>query len=170
MPPLRYIVELTLPGALIGFTGGLIAGGIAFGGGLPLQYAVLATLGLGIPLMLLGAGYDWILASGWIRLGGVAPAALYWLFGFPIARLIHETVIDLGYGRAVAMPEGFLPFLAYQAILSLGFAIGFIWLHENMGGYWWLRIRDHNPVAASYVASYTKQAATMQKSKESRGK
>ncbi len=145
-------------------------GGVVGGGGFPLYRVILATLGLGVPLALLGAGYDWILAAGWIRLGGVTPAALYWLFGFPVARLINETVLDLGSGRELALPEALLPFLAYQAILSLGYAIGFIWLHENLGGYWWIKIRDRNPVAARYVAQYTKQAANMQKRKESRSK
>lgn len=159
-------MEVTLPGAVIGFAGGLITGGMAAGGGLPLDYAILAGLGLGIPLAVLGAGYDWLLASGRIRLGGVAPAALYWLLAFPLARLLHETVLDIGAGRALALPEGLLPFLAYQAILSLGYAIGFIWLHENMGAYWWLRIRDRNPVAARYVSQYTRQAATLKHSKK----
>lgn len=163
---LRYIAEVTLPGAVIGFSGGLITGGMAVGGGLPLGYAIIAALGLGIPLAILGAGYDWILASGRIRLGGVAPAALYWLLGFPIARLLHEVFLDIGAGRELALPEGILPFLAYQAILSLGYTIGFIWLHENLGAYWWIRIRDHNPVAARYVSQYTRQAATLEHSKK----
>lgn len=161
----RYIAELTLPGFAIGLGAGLITGGMVAGGGLPLDYIILAALGLGIPLALLGAGYDGLLASGRIRLGGVAPAALYWLFAFPLARLLHESVLDLGSGRELALPEALLPFLAYQAILSLGYAIGFLWLHENLGGYWWLRIRDHNPVAARYVGQYTKQAVAMEHSK-----
>lgn len=159
------MMELTLPGIVIGFGGGLITGGIAAGGGLPLDYVILATLGLGVPLAVLGAGYDGLLALGWIRLGGVAPAALYWLPGFPIARLLHEIVLDLGSGRELALPEALAPFLAYQAILSLGYAIGFLWLHENLGGYWWIRIRDHNPVAARYVGQYTNQAAVMKHKK-----
>jgi hypothetical protein len=41
----------------------------------------------------------------------------------------------------------------------VGFAIGFIWMHEYVFGRWWIRIRDHNPVAERYVAQYTRQAA-----------
>lgn len=162
------MAELMLPGAVIGLSGGLITGGMAAGGGLPLDYVVLTALALGIPLAILGGGYGWVLASGRIRLGGVAPAALYWLAGFPIARLVHESLLDLGAGRAVALPEDILPFLAYQSILSLGYAIGFLWLHENVGGYWWIRIKDHNPVAARYVGQYMKQAATLQKQKQTK--
>lgn len=164
----RNIAELMLPGVVIGLGAGLIPGGLAAGAGLPLSYAVLTALGLGVPLAILGAGYDLVLASGWIRLGGVAPAALYWLPGFPLARLLHEVVLDLGFGNKVALPEAFLPFLAYQATLSLGFAIGFLWLHENLGPLWWPRIRDHNPVAARYVGQYTKQAAALEQSKQKR--
>lgn len=161
-------LEITFPGVLIGLGGGLIVGGLAASGGQPLSYAVLATLALGVPLAILGGVYDWILSKGWIRLGGVAPAALYWLPAFPLARLIHEVLMDLGSGRAVALPEALLPFLAFQAIMSLGFAIGFLWLHENAGAYWWIHIRDRNPIAAQYVASYTKQAAGMQQRKEAK--
>lgn len=167
---IQYVLEVTFPGVLIGFGGGLIVGGLAAIGGQPLSYAILAALALGVPLAIMGGGYDWLLSKGWVRLGGVAPVALYWLPAFPLARLIHEVAMDLFSGRAVALPEALLPFLAFQAIMSLGFAIGFLWLHENAGAYWWIHIRDRNPVAASYVASYTNQAATMQKSKENRDK
>lgn len=159
---LRNTAELTLPGVVVGLGAGLIAGGMAAAAGLPLGYVILTFFALGVPLALLGAVYDMLLASGRVRLGGVAPAALYWLPGFPLARLIHEVVMDLGSGRVIALPEGFLPFLAFQGIMSLGYAIGFLWCHEMVATVWWPRVRDHNPVAARYVVQYTQQAAAMQ--------
>lgn len=146
----------------------MIPGGLATVAGLPLGYTVLAALGLGIPLAIFGAGYDVLLASGRIRLGGVVPAAMYWLPAFPLARLLHEVVLDVGSGTSIALPEALLPFLAYQAILSVGYAIGFLWLHEQLATLWWPQIRDHNPVAARYVSQYTRHAAATQRRKESK--
>ncbi len=162
----RITAELVLPGIVVGLCTGLIAGGIAMVGGLPASYVVLTFLALGLPLAALGALYDMLLASGRVRLGGVAPAALYWLPAFPLARLIHEAVLDLGSGRAVSLEEGLLSFLAFQAIMSIGYAIGFLWCHEMLATVWWPRVRDHNPVAARYVGQYTQQAAAMQQSKK----
>jgi hypothetical protein len=165
----RHLAEVTFPGAVIGLGAGIIPGGLAAVVGLPLGYIVLSALGLGIPLAIFGAGYDALLASGRIRLGGVTPAAMYWLPAFPLARLLHEVVLDVGSGKSIALPEALLPFLAYQAILSFGYAIGFLWLHEHLATLWWPRIRDHNPVAARYVSQYTRQAAATEQHKESKG-
>lgn len=168
MPTSRYFAEVTLPGAVIGLSSGLLLGGAVAIGGLPLWSVILNTLALGIPLAVLGAGYDLLLASGRMRLGGVVPAALYWLPGFPLSMLLREIIVNLGAGEGVALSESLLPFLAYNALLSVGYAIGFLWLHENLASLWWPRIRDHNPVAARYVGQYTSQAVTMQKQKEQR--
>lgn len=157
-----------LPGVVIGFSSGLLLGGAVAIGGLSPWSVILNTLALGIPLAILGAGYDLLLASGRMRLGGVVPAALYWLPGFPLAMMLREVFVDLGTGKEVILSEALLPFLAYHALLSVGYAIGFLWLHENLSSLWWPRIRDHNPVAARYVALYTGQAAAMQKRKEQR--
>jgi hypothetical protein len=166
----RHFAEIGFPGAVIGFGAGMIPGGLAVVVGLPLSYTVLTVLGLGIPLAIFGAGYDALLATGRIRLGGVVPAALYWLPAFPLARLLHEVVIDVVSGSAVLLREPLPSFLAYQAILSFGYAIGFLWLHEHLATLWWPRIRDHNPVAARYVSQYTRQAAaTQQRKEESKG-
>ena len=164
----RQFAEVSFPGAVIGLGTGGIAGGLAAVSGLPFGYTLLTTLGLGIPLAIFGAGYDVLLASGRIRLGGVVPAALYWLPAFPLARLLHEVVLDIGSGRSILLPEALLPFLAYQAILSVGFAIGFLWTHEQLATVWWPRIRDHNPVAARYVGQYTRQAAATEHRKASK--
>lgn len=158
----RQTVELVAPGFLIGIMAGAIGGGLAVMGGLPVSYVIGTTLGLGVPLAAFGVGYSMLLASGRIRLGGVAPAAVYWLFAFPVARVIHEVLIDVLSGRAVALPDGPVKFVAYQALVSVGFAIGFIWMHEYVFGRWWIHIRHHNPVAARYVQQYTRQAAKTQ--------
>jgi len=165
----RLIAEVAFPGAAIGLGAGVVAGGVAAVAGLSPGYVALTTLGLGLPLALFGAGYDLLLASGRLRLGGVTPAVLYWLPAFPVSRLIHEMLLDVGLGREVGLPEALLPFLAYQAILSAGFAIGFLWLHEHLGPLWWPRIRDHNPVAARYVSLYTRQAAALESRKRAGG-
>ncbi|MBA3425277.1 MAG: hypothetical protein H0U04_12240 [Rubrobacter sp.] len=164
--PSRLAFELMLPGVVIGLGTGLVAGGLAALGSLPLSYVALTTLALGVPLAVMGAGYDALLASGRIRLGGVAPAMLYWIPAFPLARLFHEVTLDIGAGRSVVLPEALPSFLTFQAIMSVGYAIGFLWLHENVAGLWWVRVRDHNPVAARYVGQYTQQAAVMERSKK----
>ena len=155
----RNTAELVVPGLLIGIIAGAAAGGMAILAGLPAGYVVATTVGLGVPLAAFGAGYSLLLASGRIRLGGVAPAALYWLFAFPVARCVHEILVDVLSGRAVALPDGVVKFVVYQAIVSVGFAVGFIWMHEYVFGRWWVRVRDHNPVASRYVAQYTRQAS-----------
>jgi hypothetical protein len=155
----RDTVELAAPGFLIGMMAGAIGGGVAAMAGLSVGYVIGTAFGLGVPLAAFGVGYSLLLASGRIRLGGVAPAALYWLFAFPVARVIHEVLIDVLSGRAVALPDGLVKFVAYQALVSVGFAIGFIWMHEYVFGHWWVRIRGHNPVADRYVEQYTRQAA-----------
>jgi hypothetical protein len=155
----RQTAELVFPGAMIGLVSGTVAGGIAAIGGLPASYVLATTLALGVPLALFGMGYDLLLAAGRIRLGGVAPAALYWLVAFPLARALHEILFDVVSGRPIGLPDAVVPFLVYQAILSVGFAIGFIWLHEYVFPRWWIRVRGHNPVAARYVEQYTAQAA-----------
>lgn len=157
----RQLAELVFPGVAIGLGAGLLAGGVAALAGLPAGYAAATTLTLGLPLGVFGMGYSLLLANGRLRLGGVAPAALYWLFFFPIARLLHEVGFDVVSGNPIALPDALLPFLAYQALISSGFAIGFIWIHEHAFPYWWVRIRDHNPVADRYVRQYAQQAVAM---------
>jgi hypothetical protein len=158
----RQTAELVAPGFLIGMIAGAIGGGVAAMAGLPVSYVIATTFGLGLPLAAFGVGYSILLASGRIRLGGVAPAALYWLFAFPVARVVHEVLVDVLSGGAVALPDGVVEFVAFQALVSVGYAIGFIWMHEYVFGRWWVRIRDHNPVADRYVAQYTRQAARTQ--------
>lgn len=162
----RQTAELVLPGCVIGLSGGAVAGALAAGGGLSASYAVATALTLGLSLAAFGIGYDLLLAAGRLRLGGVAPAALYWLGAFPAARTLHEVLFDVVSGRAITLPDAVGPFLAYQAILSVGFAVGFVWLHEYVFPRWWIRVRGHNPVAARYVEQYTNQAARVKARKK----
>ena len=157
----RHIAEVTLPGVVIGLFSGFIAGGVALLGGLPFEYASLTALTLGLPLAALGMGYNLILATGRVRLGVAAPAAGYWLLFFPVARLIHEVLFDLFSGNAIVLPDGLLAFLAFQALLSVGYAIGFVWIQEHLFSHWWIHIRDHNPVARRYVDHHLAEASTL---------
>jgi hypothetical protein len=113
---------IAAPGLIIGFGAGAVASLLAVAVGQP----ALIGLALAVPLGLLGAVYSILEARGHVRRGGFAPACLYWLVGFPLARLVQELVTHLSW------PPGVLGFLAYQAVLSAGFAIGFLWLHERI--------------------------------------
>ena len=169
----QQFAELTLPGVSIGLGSGVIAGGVALLGGLSFSYAMTTALTLGIPLAVFGMGYNILLARGKVRLGVAAPAAIYWLALFPLARLLHEVSFDIFSGNDISLPDALLPFLAFQAMLSVGYAIGFVWIHEHVFPSWWIRIREHNPVARQYVEQYMAQTdmaqtATMQPRAERR--
>jgi hypothetical protein len=147
----RQVVELTLPGVVIGLLGGVILGVVVGGGGEPFHVAVFAAVTLGLPLALAGAGYEILVAEGRIPLGVLTPVALYWAVAFTVSRVIQTALLDLYAGSEVAVPYGWLDFLAYQALVSVGFGIGYWWLHENFAPFWWFRIRDRNPVADHLV-------------------
>ncbi len=165
----RETAELLLPGFIIGSVAGVVAGGLAAISGLSTAHILVSAFGFGLPLAVLGAGYSAILASGRIRMGGIAPAALYWAIGFPIARLVHESAVDAVFpNQGLSAVGPVLPWLLLMAVLSTGWTIGFMWLHEHLAPYWWLRIRDHNARANSYVEGYMSQAVKLQYQKESR--
>ncbi len=147
----RQVVELTLPGVAIGLLGGAIVGVVVAGGGEPFHVALFAAATLGIPLAVAGAGYEILLAQGRIPLGMLTPVALYWAVAFTVSRVFQTALLDLYAGSDVAVPYGWLDFLVYQALVSVGFGIGYWWLHENFAPLWWLRIRDRNPVADHLV-------------------
>lgn len=121
-----------LPGAAVGLAAGVIAGGLAALVGQPLAWASVTMLALGVPLALLGGGFGLLVASGRIPHGRFAPVVLYWLAGFPLARLLHEITVSLALTGNVRLPADVLGFLAYQGIVSFGWAIGFLWLHERI--------------------------------------
>jgi hypothetical protein len=58
--------------------------------------------------------------------------ALYWLIAFPIARLVQDVGTRLVLNDRLGLPPQPLHFLAYQALISVGFAIGFVWVHERL--------------------------------------
>jgi hypothetical protein len=143
--------ELALPGALIGPLGGLIAGAFAALGGLSLPVVLVAAFGLGVPLALAGAAHELLLATGRIPLGTLTPAALLWIVAFPPSCMLAAALVDLATGTSVAVPHGWLAFIVYQVLVSVPFAIGFWWLHENFVPRWWFHIRDRNPVADEFI-------------------
>jgi hypothetical protein len=143
----RQMVELTLPGVAIGLLGGVILGVIVAAGGQPFHVALFAGVTLGVPLAVAGAGYELLVAKGRIPLGILTPVALYWAVAFTLARVFQTALLDLYAGSDVAVPYGWLDFLAYQALVSVGFGIGYWWLHENFAPMWWIRIRERNPLA-----------------------
>jgi hypothetical protein len=147
----RQIVELTLPGVAIGVLGGVILGVVVAGGGEPFHVALFAAATLGVPLAAAGAGYEILVAQGRIPLGVLTPVALYWAVAFTVARVFQTALLDLYAGSEVAVPHGWLDFVTYQALVSVGFGIGYWWLHENFAPMWWIRIRERNPVADHLV-------------------
>jgi hypothetical protein len=149
----RQVAELCLPGALIGLLGGTIAGGLAAAGGLSPALAVFSIITLGLPLAAVGAFYDVLLAKGRVPLGPMTPMALVWMVGFPVCRIFHAVALALFDSSDVVVPNGWLDFVVYNILLSIPFAIGFWWLHENFAPRWWLHIEDRNAVAHRFLAA-----------------
>ena len=164
----RQVAELLVPGAVIGLLGGLIAGGLAVVGGLPLEITLVAAVALALPLAIAGAGYDLLLSKGKIPLGPLTPAGIYWAVAFPIARVIHAAVTNLAAGDRVAVPHGWLDFVVYNMLLSVGFAIGFWWLHQNFAPRWWFHLRDRNPVADHIMRRQLQYLYLMQEHRDQR--
>ncbi|MEU8382975.1 hypothetical protein [Streptosporangium sp. NPDC048865] len=160
--------ELALPGALIGIVAGAVAGGLTLLAGQSAGWAAISALTLALPLGLLGTGYSILLARNLFRPGLFAPAGLYWLAGFPLARLFQETITGLAVFGQVSLPGGVAGFLAYQAMVSLGFAIGFLWLHERLMPHWLMRLRERNPRARELFAAYVEHAEALWLAKERR--
>jgi hypothetical protein len=147
----RQVVELTLPGVAIGLLGGVILGVVVAGGGEPFHVGLFAGVTLGVPLAVAGAGYELLVAKGRIPLGVLTPVALYWAVAFTVARVFQTALLDRYAGSEVAVPHGWLDFVTYQALVSVGFGIGYWWLHENFAPLWWLHLRERNPVADHFV-------------------
>ena len=147
----RQVVQLTLPGVVIGLLSGAILGVVVGGGGEPFHVALFAAVTLGVPLAAAGAGYEILVAQGRIPLGMLTPVALYFAVTFTLCRVFQTALLDLYAGSEVAVPHGWLDFVTYQALVSVGFGIGYWWLHENFAPLWWIRIRERNPVADHLV-------------------
>ncbi len=162
------LAQLTFPGLVVGFIAGVLAGGLAAVVGQPIGWALVSALTLGVPLALLGAGYTMLIVQGRVRLGGFAPAALYWLAGFPLARLLHEVLTRFILTGDVTLPPEWLGFLAYQGIVSAGFAVGFLWLHERIAPRYWQRLAMDHPEAREVYLKYAEHAKIMFEAKERR--
>ena len=160
---LRELAEFAVPSYVIGAVAALGAGGLAAVAGQPSGWAVITGLGLGVPIALLGAGYSTLVGLQKAPVGVFAPAAVYWLFAFPAAMLVHSVVTEWVFTGGPGLPAGPLwQFLAYNALISMGFAIGFIWTHEFLGRHWWPRIRAHNRYARVCVEEYKDLANVLQ--------
>jgi hypothetical protein len=164
---IRPLVEFALPTVAIGVLAALGAGGRAAHPGPPAGWAALTGLALGLPLALFGVGYAALVALEKVPVGVFTPAAAYWLVGFPLSMLMYAGMTEWVFTGRPGLPEEPLwQFLAYQALLSMGFAIGFLWLHEQLGRRWWPRIREHNVYAYRVVERYKESATVMEQRKE----
>jgi hypothetical protein len=157
-----------LPGAGIGAAAGVMAGLMSILAGLPFGLVIVNLLGFGIPMALFGGGYTVLCARGTLRLGVFAPAALYWLIAFPLARVIQEGMAGLYLDGRPGLSDDPLSFVLYNAMLAPGLAFGFLWLHEKLVPPWVIRIRDHNPLAAGLAQAYVAYAARVYEQKERR--
>ena len=163
----KLLAEFSVPAMAIGVLTALGAGILAAVVGQSIGWAVITGLALGLPISLLGMGYASLVALKKFPIGVFTPAAAYWLLGFPLAMLVQAIVTEWLVTGTPGLPAGPLwQFLAYNALLSMGFAIGFLWTHEYLGRHWWPRIRDHNPYAASCVEEYVELAIVMQERTE----
>ncbi|WP_431929763.1 hypothetical protein [Nonomuraea jabiensis] len=158
----RHSLELALPGASIGAVAGAMAGGLTLFAGQPTGMAALSALSLAVPLALFGGLYGVLLGHGVFRPGTFGPVGLYWVAAFPMARLAQESLVGIG------LADGVLPFLAYQAMVSLGFAIGFVWLHERIMPHWLIRRAAANPVAKDLLGVYVRHAGMLRSRKGAR--
>ena len=162
------VVELSAPGAAIGLLGGVIAGGLLAISGLSLAITVLATVLLVVPLAIAGGIYEILLARGRVPLGTLSGAAMLWAVAWPVIRVVHGAVVDLIAGNGVATPGGILSFFVYQMLVSVPFAIGFWWLHENFAPRWWFHIRNRNPVANHFIRVQLQYAGAAEEEKQRR--
>ena len=164
----RQVAELSAPGAAIGLLGGVIAGWLLAISGLSLPITLVATVLLAVPLALAGALYEILMAKGRVPMGTLAGAAMVWAVAWPVIRLVHGAVVDLIAGNGIATPGGILSFFVYQILVSVPFAIGFWWLHENFAPRWWFHIRDRNPVANHFIRVQLQYAGAAEEEKQRR--
>jgi len=164
---MKLLVEFSVPAMAMGAIAALGAGVLAAVSGQPAGWVVITGLALGLPIALLGMGYSSLVALEKFPIGVFTPAGAYWLVGFPLAMLVQASVTEWMVTGTPGLPPGPLwQFLAYNALLSMGFAIGFLWSHEYLGRHWWPRIMDHNPYAAHSVEEYVGLATVMKEREE----
>lgn len=144
---MKELAQYCVPAATVGAAAGLVAGGLAAFVGQPAGWAVLTGLGLGVPLILFGSGYSVLVALRKVPAGVFAPAALYWLIAFPISLLVHAIVTEWVVTGTPGLPAEPWKFLAFRALLSMGFAIGFLWMHDQVARFYWPHILRTNHYA-----------------------
>jgi hypothetical protein len=104
-------------------TGGLMAALTASAGGLPGSLAGIVALTL--PLVAAGVAYGWLVDSERVT-GGFGSGILFWTAAFPAARVAQEII------AADGLPEDFLSFVIYQALVGGAFGLGFLLLHNQI--------------------------------------
>jgi hypothetical protein len=161
----RRTAEIVLPGFVIGLGCGMLIGLLGVAGGMSAGQALVAALVLGLPLALFGALYDGLLVAGRMGIGTLAPSVVFWLPLFPLARFLNEMLSDVMAGNPVSLPGGTGGFFIYQALVSLGYAIGWVFLHDQAAPLWWLRVKAHNPVAERLIERYAEHAGALQNRK-----
>ncbi|WP_049561436.1 hypothetical protein [Nonomuraea sp. SBT364] len=159
----RHSLELALPGASIGAVAGAMAGGLTLFAGVPAGLAALSALAFAMTLGLFGGLYGVLLGHGLFRPGTFGPCGLYWMAAFPLSRLAQETLAGTG-----GLADGVPGFLVYQAMVGLGFAIGFVWLHERLMPHWLIRLAPANPQAEALLGLYLQHAQALRSSRASR--
>jgi hypothetical protein len=164
----RHLAEIGAPGAVIGVLAGAVVGVLAGVAGQPLAWALAGTVALAVPLALLGGCYGVLVALDIAKPGMFTPVALLWLVGFPLSRLVHETMTPVLLGGSPTPPDDVLTFLAFQALISMGFAIGFLWLYERLTPAWVSRVKAHNPYAERVYGSYLAHAEAVWAARERR--
>ncbi|MEU4197212.1 hypothetical protein AB0E69_35305 [Kribbella sp. NPDC026611] len=161
MSDVKELAEYSVPAISVGAAAGLIAGGLAAFVGQPADWAVLTGLGLGVPLILFGTGYAVLVALGKVPAGVFAPAAVYWVVAFPLSLLAHAVVTTWVITGTPGLPPEPWKFLAFRALISMGFAIGFLWMHDQIGRHWWPHIFDRNTYARRTVEQHTHLATAL---------
>jgi hypothetical protein len=162
------LAEIGAPGAAIGVLAGAVVGVLAGIVGQPLGWALTGAVMLAVPFAVVGGSYGVLTGLGYAKPGMFAPAAVLWLVGFPLSRLFHETMTPVVLGGTPTPPDNVLTFLVYQAMISMGFAIGFIWLYERLIPGWLVHIRAHNPYAERVYARYIAHAEALWNARERR--
>jgi hypothetical protein len=120
-----------------------------------------------VPLAAAGAGTSCWSPAGKLPASVLTPVALYWAIAFPGRARAHA-----GCSRSVrrrgrwrCRSAGWI-FVVFQVLLSLGFAIGYWWLHENFAPRWWFHLRDRNPVANFFIRHQLEYAAIAERERE----
>jgi hypothetical protein len=163
---LRLLAEFCVPAASVGAIAAVLAGGLGALAGLPVGWAVATGLALGVPMALFGSGYAVLVAKEKVPVGPFAPLGLVWLIGFPVSRLIHQVCFEYAATGRFGLSEPLWEFLVFQGLLSMGFAFGFMWAHEQFGRRWWPRVREHNVYAYRTTEQYKHTALQMHERKE----